>query len=104
MTTAMEIANGEGITLAAAAALLPGRNGLGTHTNTVLRWIYKGAKARDGRLIRLEACRVGSCWTTTKPAIARFLAALSEPPAPPAPARMARRLADVDAALDAAGI
>lgn len=50
----------------------PGRGGKRTHISTLLRWITHGSKAPDGRVVRLEAARVGARWFTSKAAIHRF--------------------------------
>jgi hypothetical protein len=43
-----------------------------THFSTVFRWIFKGAKAPNGERIRLEACKLGSRWCTSREALNRF--------------------------------
>jgi hypothetical protein len=61
------------LSLAAAAKLLPpARNGRRCHLSTVLRWILRGAKRHDGVLVRLEGCRIGSKWFTSRAALQRF--------------------------------
>jgi hypothetical protein len=61
------------LSLAAAAKLLPpGRNGRRCHLSTILRWVLRGAKAPDGTVVRLEACRLGSRWLTSREALQRF--------------------------------
>ncbi|QEL15625.1 DUF1580 domain-containing protein [Limnoglobus roseus] len=82
---ANEVAQGEAVTLAAAARLLPGRNGGRVSPNTVLRWILHGCKGLGGHTVRLEGVRVGSAWCTSKGAVNRFVTALSIPTTPPAP-------------------
>lgn len=54
-----------------------GRGGRPTHMATVWRWIRKGCRAHDGRIVRLEAVRVGSHWVTSREAIRRFSDALT---------------------------
>ncbi|QEL19906.1 DUF1580 domain-containing protein [Limnoglobus roseus] len=90
MSVEQEIANGEGIGLAEAGRLLPGRSGKRVSPSSVLRWVVVGCKARDGRTVKLEAARVGSAWVTTKAAIACHVSALNTPVTPqPPPARSA---------------
>jgi hypothetical protein len=61
------------ISLAAATKLIPpGRNGKRCHLSTPLRWIFKGAKAPDGTLVKLEAIRLGGRWMTSREALQRF--------------------------------
>jgi hypothetical protein len=61
------------LSLAAAAKLVPpARNGRRCHLSTILRWVLRGAKAPDGTLVRLEACRIGSRWLTSRQALRRF--------------------------------
>jgi len=66
------------LSLASAAKLVPpARNGRRCHLSTILRWILRGAKAPDGTIVRLEACRVGSRWLTSREALQRFALALT---------------------------
>jgi hypothetical protein len=75
------------LNLAQAAARLPGhRDNARLHPVTIQRWILAGIRAPGGRLVRLEAVRVGSRWLTSAEAIDRFAAALTssaEAPEPP---------------------
>ena len=99
------------IPLAAAAKLLPpGRNGRRCHMSTLLRWVLNGAKGPDGAVVRLEACRVGSRWLTSKQALQRFATRLTpqvdaEPaPAPRTASRRQRAAEQAAAELDKLGI
>jgi hypothetical protein len=56
----------------AAKILPPFRLGRPVSYPSVLRWIIQGAKSLDGRVVRLEAVRVGSRWVTSKEALQRF--------------------------------
>lgn len=68
------------ISLAQAAARFPGHRGASRlHPATLTRWILKGAKALDGRRVKLEALRIGSRWLTSELALQRFADALSAP-------------------------
>jgi hypothetical protein len=71
------------IRLTTAARLLPdSRNGRGLHPATLTRWCTIGVKDRSGRRVKLEAVKVGQAWQTSRQAVARFLEALAEEPAP----------------------
>ena len=85
------------LTLHDAAQLLPS-NRVGKRVNfaTVWRWALKGIRAIDGRLVRLEASRVGGRWLTSREALERFAAALtpSADAAPPVRTPAARKRAN----------
>jgi hypothetical protein len=69
------------ISLSQAAKKFPGGRGADRlHPATLTRWILAGAKAPDGRVVKLEAARAGSRWFTSEAALARFAAALTHPP------------------------
>jgi len=57
---------------------------LGKARHTVERWVRQGVKLH-GRTVKLEAVQVGVRWTTSREAVARFLAALQPPADPPPP-------------------
>jgi hypothetical protein len=106
----VEIQSGDGLSLSAAGRLFPGhRGGAAVDPSTVFRWVTKGAKAVGGRVMKLEAVRVGGRWLTSRAALTRYIAALtpSADPTPPPPTRpaSARRRASEQAAarLAAAG-
>ena len=66
-----------------------GRNGRPVHPLTVLRWIRQGVRG-----VRLEALKLGGRWVTSKEALARFMARLSNPSetaSPPVPTAVASR-------------
>ncbi|MBA4068009.1 MAG: hypothetical protein C0501_30755 [Isosphaera sp.] len=72
-----EILDGDALSLGAAARLLPAYRGAGTaRQSTVWRWVNQGHR-RGGRVVKLEAARLGGRWLTSKAAIARFMAALT---------------------------
>ena len=76
-----EIIAGDVLTMGEAAKLLPAHRGEGTATvSSVWRWATTGAKASDGRIIRLETARFGGRNLTSRAALARFAAALSAAP------------------------
>ncbi|MCC6673300.1 MAG: DUF1580 domain-containing protein [Planctomycetes bacterium] len=76
---------------------------LGKHSATLWRWSLRGVRG-----VRLETFRVGRELRTTRQALLRFLARLSEGrPAPeprPTDARVRRRVVAVDATLRRAGV
>jgi len=68
------------ISLSQAASKYPGSRGATRlHVATLGRWIMRGVRSLDGRLVRLEAERIGSRWCTSVEALARFSAALGAP-------------------------
>jgi hypothetical protein len=94
-STGLPLLNGEPlVSLTAAGLLLPAHRGPGRVGGpTIFRWITRGVRAVDGRVVRLEAVRVGSRWLTSAGAIQRFSAALTTPAttlAKPAPAPSTR--------------
>src|SRR6516164_8910058 len=95
------------ISLAAAAKLIPpARSGCRCHLSTILRWVLRGAKAPDGTIVRLEGCRVGSRWLTSREALLRFSQRLTpslggdDRTAPRSPARRRRASEQAAAELD----
>jgi hypothetical protein len=63
---------------AEAARRLPAlRGGKPVNPSTVWRWTRRGVRARDGRIVRLEAIRVGGTCCTSDEALLRFFRALS---------------------------
>lgn len=86
-----EIVAGDALGVGAAARLLPAHRGTGrVNPATVWRWMRTGTRTADGRVIYLEAARVGQRWLTSASALKRFISALtpapagSQPPAEPA--------------------
>ena len=66
------------VNLTQAARMIPGRSGdKPLHRSTLHRWMTKGAKTADGRVVRLESVRVGGQRMTTQEALQRFLGAMS---------------------------
>jgi hypothetical protein len=99
------------------AARLWGPEGQPVHLSTVVRAITRGLKLANGERVRLEAIRAGGRWHTSREAVARFIARLTDSafrranPIEPAAAstatiskRRQQELARVGAELDAAGI
>ena len=73
-----EIADGEGLSLSAAAALMPPiRSGRPVSLGCMFRWCSSGAVAPDGSMVLLEAARLGRSLVTSKRAIRRFIERLS---------------------------
>lgn len=74
-----EIQSGDGLSLSAAGRLFPGhRGGASVDPSTVFRWVTKGTRTTDGRAVKLEAARVGGRWLTSRGAVGRFVAALTD--------------------------
>lgn len=62
--------------LAEAARRLPSfRRGRPVNPATIFRWIHDGIRLPDGRIVRLEAVRLGGRWITSVEAMQRFAAA-----------------------------
>ena len=51
------------------------RNGSSIHSTTLARWALKGVRLADGRLVRLEAIRLGGRLVTSEKAFIRFVEA-----------------------------
>lgn len=104
----IEIQNGEGQSLSATGRQYPAHHGPGrVDPSTVYRWVTKGIRAADGRVVKLEAARVGARWLTSRSAAVRFLTALTTAAAPTSPTTVpvpitpaARRRASEDAATE----
>src|SRR5262245_55949230 len=70
-----EIHDGDALGLASVGRLFPGHRGAGSLSpSTPFRWIVKGVRSADGRLVKLEAVRVGTRWVTSRAAVGRFVA------------------------------
>jgi hypothetical protein len=66
------------LSLSGAGRLFPGhRGGTAVDPSTVFRWVTKGTRTTDGRVVKLEAVRTPGRWLTSRAAVARFLAALT---------------------------
>jgi hypothetical protein len=73
-----EIQSGDGLSLYAVGRLFPGhRGGASVSPATVFRWVKKGTRIPNGRIVRLEAVRIGNRWLTSRNALARFVATLT---------------------------
>jgi len=88
-----EIVAGDALGLSAAARLLPAHRGEGrVCASTIWRWIKTGTRTSDGRVVKLEAARIGTRWLTSQAALTRYMTALT-PVTPeatsPAPAHTA---------------
>jgi len=85
---------------------LPGRSGKGVHPSTIWRWHRHGLDTPFGRVF-LKAKKVGNIWCTTWPWLNQFFDSLTQAPPPidtETAAQRARRLAAIDAELDALGM
>jgi hypothetical protein len=99
------------LSLSQAARLLPpGRRGRPATLSCLLRWVLSGTKAPDGRIVKLEALRLGARWVTSREAIQRFAEALTPrldagpAPTPRSPGRRRRASERAAAELERAGI
>jgi Protein of unknown function (DUF1580) len=105
----IDLANEELMSLSQAAKLLPGRTSDKVSPSTVWRWITRGCTDKDGKVVKLEAVRVGAYFCTSRQSITRFIEAINGPcegPAPVIRAPTTRKKASEQAAakLHAAGI
>ncbi|MBO0699620.1 MAG: DUF1580 domain-containing protein, partial [Zavarzinella sp.] len=66
------------LSFAQAAKRLPGhRDGKRLDPSTVWRWHKRGSRAADGRLVKLEATKIGGRSVTSVEALQRFSDALA---------------------------
>ena len=73
-----EVMSGDGLSFSAAGRLFPGhRGGKAMDSSAIYRWYAKGKTGPSGALVRLEACRVGSRWLTSKQSLNRFIMRLT---------------------------
>jgi hypothetical protein len=73
-----EVQAGDGLSLSAAGRLFPGHRGNGSvDPSTLFRWVTRGTRTADGRVVRLEAIRTPGRWVTSRGAVARFVAVLT---------------------------
>ena len=64
-----EIINGDALGMSAAARCVPPHRGSHRASpSTPWRWIRQGVRTPDGRIVRLEAARIGSRWLTSRAA------------------------------------
>jgi hypothetical protein len=83
----------------AAKLLPPGRLGRPVSFQCLLRWVLDGARGPDGRLVRLEAIRLGGRYITSREALQRFGESLTpgasdRPVSSPRTPRQRRRAAE----------
>jgi Protein of unknown function (DUF1580) len=73
-SVAAEVAAGDVVTMPQVARQCAStRQGKPVHPSTPLRWVFDGVKTPDGRRVKLEACRCGGRWVTSKAAFLRFV-------------------------------
>lgn len=95
-----EVARGEGLSFAGAAALFPPlREGRPVHPSFIGRWAWHGVKTDDGRTVKLEAVRCGVRWLTARAAVARFIRD-QQAPAEVVPAAADRRPSNREQAVE----
>ncbi|WP_168219369.1 DUF1580 domain-containing protein [Limnoglobus roseus] len=101
------------MSLSTAGRLFPGhRGGVAVSPSTVFRWVTKGTRSSAGQVVRLDAVRVGGRWLTSRGAVKRFVAALTDnsipgaciyEPVPRSPVALAQAAEKAEAALRAMG-
>jgi hypothetical protein len=80
------------------------KTGKPAHIASMYRHIMRGARAANGERIRLEVVRTPSGLRTSREAVARFIAALTDPDATaPTPRARRRQIAQAEAELAGAG-
>ncbi len=82
------------------------KTGKPAHISSMFRHVMRGARAANGERIRLETIRVPSGLRTSREAVARFIARLTDPDAPVAtasPKARRKQIAQAEAELRAAG-
>lgn len=94
------------LTLSQACRLLPGTRGC-EHPDpaTLTRWILNGIRVTSGCRVKLEAVKLPGGWRTSREAVSRFLAALTDGhqqpavPLPSSPRRRSRSAEEADRKL-----
>ena len=75
-----EIAAGRGMALEAVRDRIPAdATGRPLSRVTLYGWVQEGVRTGDGRVVRLEAAKVGRRWFTSEGAIERFVAGQQRP-------------------------
>jgi hypothetical protein len=90
----IDIGSEHTLSLSHVPPILPrGRRGRPVSFACVLRWVLDGAKSPSGEVVRLEACRLGGRWITSREALQRFTERLTPGTgdAPMVPVRTARQ-------------
>lgn len=73
-----EILSGDVMGLPDVARWLPAHRGEGRmNPSTVWRWVTAGCRIPSGRVVKLEAARVGGRWLTSQAALTRFMTTLT---------------------------
>lgn len=78
-----EVNAGDRLSCSQAAKTIPGTTTEHPSGPTVFRWCVDGARASDGKRVRLEHVRVGSRILTSRAAVSRFLSRLTNGAAAP---------------------
>lgn len=71
---------------------------------TVFRWVLKGIKNKDGKLVVLESFKVGRNRFVSDDGIAKFIRELNEPTVTESPAVTDQRARDAGDALEKMGM
>lgn len=71
---AIDIFKDDLMPISEVAKRFPGRNGKPRALNSIVRWIQRGARARNrgSEFVLLEAAKVGGAWYTTEDAVRQF--------------------------------
>jgi hypothetical protein len=76
-----EVLSGDALTFAQVAAELPpSRKNKPVTPSCIWRWARRGVKRPGGRVVKLEVCRVGCRWLTSRAALTRFVRELNQQP------------------------
>jgi hypothetical protein len=88
-----EVLNGDSLTIAEAAKLIPAHRGSGgkSHRSRIWRWIKNGYRRPGGALVHLEHVQIGAQLVTSRAALQRFVAAISGQGAADAPEEQPER-------------
>jgi hypothetical protein len=100
------------LSLAQAAKIQPpGRRDRPMSLSCILRWLLHGVRGPDGKVVRLEAVRLGGRWLTSREALQRFAEAqtpcldgAADSPAPRPPSARQRASDRAAAELQKEGI
>ncbi len=90
------------LSFAQAAQRLPATRGQRVHASTILRWARDGARLPSGRVLKLEALKLGGRYITSTEALERFGSALmtGDQQAPSSQAARNRAHEEAEAELD----
>jgi hypothetical protein len=74
----IDLASEHSLSLSAASrSRLLVRDSRAIDVATVWRWVTRGVRGPDGECVKLEACKVGGFWITSREALERFIEKLT---------------------------